>query len=64
MPGFWGSHLGLIDLELEFENDRWRVAAAHVEARPIYARADRIVTLKDGLVVADELREAATELRS
>ena len=44
MPGFWGSHLGLIDLELELADDRWRVAAAHVEARPIYARADRIVT--------------------
>ena len=44
MPGFWGSHLGLIDLDLEQRDGRWRVVAAHVEARPIYARADRLVT--------------------
>jgi 2',3'-cyclic-nucleotide 2'-phosphodiesterase/3'-nucleotidase len=44
MPGFWGSHLGLIDLELERGGSGWRVAAAKVEARPIYARDDRVVT--------------------
>ena len=44
MPGFWGSHLGLIDLDLESREPGWRVTAAHVEARPIYARADRVVT--------------------
>jgi 2',3'-cyclic-nucleotide 2'-phosphodiesterase/3'-nucleotidase len=37
MAGFWGSHLGIIDLELE--NDAgWRVAASWVEARPIARR--------------------------
>ncbi len=40
MPGFWGSHLGLIDLTLERPAAGWRVAAAKVEARPIYARND------------------------
>jgi 2',3'-cyclic-nucleotide 2'-phosphodiesterase / 3'-nucleotidase len=44
MPGFWGSHLGLIDLTLELQNSGWRVASAKVEARPIYARDDRTVT--------------------
>lgn len=44
MPGFWGSHLGLIDLTLERQGSAWRVAAAKVEARPIYARNDREVT--------------------
>jgi 2',3'-cyclic-nucleotide 2'-phosphodiesterase / 3'-nucleotidase len=44
MPGFWGSHLGLIDLELELRNGGWSVVSSHVEARPIYARADRTVT--------------------
>ena len=24
MPGFWGSHLGLIDLELERKDANWR----------------------------------------
>lgn len=37
-PGFWGSHLGLVDLELEKQGERWRVADFKVEARPIYER--------------------------
>jgi 2',3'-cyclic-nucleotide 2'-phosphodiesterase/3'-nucleotidase len=50
MPGFWGSHLGLIDLTLERADSGWRVAAAKVAARPIYARDERAVT---PLAVAD-----------
>ncbi|MBE7213125.1 MAG: metallophosphoesterase, partial [Gluconacetobacter diazotrophicus] len=41
MPGFWGSHLGVIDLELRRDAAGarpWRVAGFHVEARPIYRR--------------------------
>lgn len=38
MPGFWGSHLGIIDLTLKPENDRWTVEAADVRAQPIYRR--------------------------
>ena len=39
MPGFWGSHLGVIDLTLEkYSNNEWRVADFEVEARPIYRR--------------------------
>ena len=42
MAGFWGSHLGVIDLGLELDSGRWRVARAEVEARPIARRdADR-----------------------
>jgi len=44
MPGFWGSHLGLIDFELEKAGEAWRIVSGKVEARPIYHRADRIVT--------------------
>jgi 2',3'-cyclic-nucleotide 2'-phosphodiesterase/3'-nucleotidase len=44
MPGFWGSHLGIIDLELERKDANWRVLASTVEARPIYARDERTVT--------------------
>ena len=36
MPGFWGSHLGLIDLDLERTGAGWKVAGFKVEARPIY----------------------------
>ncbi|MBT3072190.1 bifunctional 2',3'-cyclic-nucleotide 2'-phosphodiesterase/3'-nucleotidase [Rhodomicrobium sp. Az07] len=38
MPGFWGSHLGVIDLGLRREGERWIVEKADVEARPIYRR--------------------------
>ncbi len=44
MGGFWGSHMGLIDLLLERDGDGWRVASFTSEARPIYERdADRKV---------------------
>ncbi|WP_158623222.1 bifunctional 2',3'-cyclic-nucleotide 2'-phosphodiesterase/3'-nucleotidase [Pseudorhodobacter sp. E13] len=38
MAGFWGSHLGIIDLLLEQQDGRWRVAASRSEARPIALR--------------------------
>lgn len=41
MGGFWGSHLGLIDLLLEHNGDRWTVASFETEARPIYERVER-----------------------
>ncbi|MGH6924545.1 MAG: bifunctional 2',3'-cyclic-nucleotide 2'-phosphodiesterase/3'-nucleotidase, partial [Propylenella sp.] len=44
MGGFWGSHMGLVDLLLEKDGDGWRVASFTSEARPIYERdADRKV---------------------
>ncbi len=38
MAGFWGSHLGIIDLALERRDGAWRVGAARAEARPIAKR--------------------------
>ncbi|WOI55800.1 bifunctional 2',3'-cyclic-nucleotide 2'-phosphodiesterase/3'-nucleotidase [Palleronia sp. LCG004] len=38
MAGFWGSHMGLVDLMLVREGDGWRIARATSEARPIYLR--------------------------
>jgi 2',3'-cyclic-nucleotide 2'-phosphodiesterase / 3'-nucleotidase len=38
MAGFWGSHLGIIDLALEQGPAGWRVVKAQVEARPIARR--------------------------
>jgi 2',3'-cyclic-nucleotide 2'-phosphodiesterase/3'-nucleotidase len=37
MAGFWGSHLGVIDLELK-KDAAWRVTGAQVEVRPIAVR--------------------------
>ncbi|WP_299677574.1 bifunctional 2',3'-cyclic-nucleotide 2'-phosphodiesterase/3'-nucleotidase [uncultured Roseobacter sp.] len=45
MGGFWGSHMGLIDLLIEKEGGEWRVVSAASEARPISKRnEDRSVT--------------------
>ena len=38
MPGFYGSHLGVIDLELTKLGGSWRIVAANAEARPIFRR--------------------------
>jgi 2',3'-cyclic-nucleotide 2'-phosphodiesterase / 3'-nucleotidase len=57
MAGFWGSHLGIIDLDLE-KDAGWRVVEAGVEARPI-ARRDangRAIALTDS---DDSVLEAA-----
>ena len=45
MGGFWGSHLGVIDLMLEKEGGAWRVVTTAVETRPISKRnEDRSIT--------------------
>ena len=45
MGGFWGSHLGLIDLMLERDGSGWRIASHSAEARPISKRnEDRSIT--------------------
>jgi len=63
MPGFWGSHLGVIDLTLSKKGKSWSVAAFDVEARPIYRREAGKVT---ALVGADAtvLAAAAPEHRA
>ncbi len=46
-PGFWGSHLGIVDLDLEKRGERWRIAGFKVEPKPIYERtADRRIVPK------------------
>ena len=38
MPGFWGSHMGLVDLMLERDGANWRIAASEQALRPIAVR--------------------------
>ena len=48
MPGFWGSHLGIIDLALVRDGDKWAVDNFSTEARPISRRdAGKAVSLID-----------------
>jgi 2',3'-cyclic-nucleotide 2'-phosphodiesterase/3'-nucleotidase len=58
MAGFWGSHLGLIDLLLEKDGKSWKIVDFTAEARPIYHRDDKKKVIAD---VADkkEVVEAA-----
>ncbi len=45
MPGFWGSHLGLVDLTLVKDDAGWSIGDFASEARPIYLRnEDRSIT--------------------
>ncbi|MGB0782034.1 MAG: bifunctional 2',3'-cyclic-nucleotide 2'-phosphodiesterase/3'-nucleotidase [Marinomonas sp.] len=41
MPGFWGSHLGVIDLKLEPAGNGWKVADGKAEVRAISRREGR-----------------------
>ncbi len=51
MAGFWGSHLGLIDLLLEKDGKSWKIVDFTSEARPIYHRDDKKKVIAD---VADK----------
>ncbi|MBO9193979.1 bifunctional 2',3'-cyclic-nucleotide 2'-phosphodiesterase/3'-nucleotidase [Rhizobium sp. 16-449-1b] len=51
MAGFWGSHLGLIDLLLEKDGKSWKIVDFTSEARPIYHRDDKKKVVAD---VADK----------
>lgn len=44
MGGFWGSHLGVIDLMLARDGNSWRITGFSTEARPIYTKEGRTVT--------------------
>ncbi|MCR8962123.1 bifunctional 2',3'-cyclic-nucleotide 2'-phosphodiesterase/3'-nucleotidase [Brevibacillus halotolerans] len=49
MPGFWGDHLGVIDLTLKQVDGKWQVVDSTTEARPVYDAAT-----KKALVEADK----------
>ncbi|WP_293577615.1 5'-nucleotidase C-terminal domain-containing protein [Phaeobacter sp.] len=40
MPGAYGSHLGLIDLDLELSRGRWSLVSGHASLQPIAVRTD------------------------
>ncbi|MEJ2043509.1 MAG: bifunctional 2',3'-cyclic-nucleotide 2'-phosphodiesterase/3'-nucleotidase [Reinekea sp.] len=43
MPGFWGSHLGMVDLSLEVDDGQWSVVDGQSSVRAIYKRDGREV---------------------
>ncbi|WP_118133901.1 bifunctional 2',3'-cyclic-nucleotide 2'-phosphodiesterase/3'-nucleotidase [Oceanicella sp. SM1341] len=58
MGGFWGSHMGLIDLMLERDGAGWRVLSAETGARPIYERVEKenIPLVESDAAVLDAIR--------
>ena len=64
MAGFNGSHLGVVDLTLRFDSDRWQITHDTVRAVPIARRDPRSDTVH-GLVACDaQVRAAALAAHS
>ncbi|MCG6859556.1 MAG: bifunctional 2',3'-cyclic-nucleotide 2'-phosphodiesterase/3'-nucleotidase [Salaquimonas sp.] len=62
MGGFWGSHMGLIDLLIEKDGNSWKLVSATSEARPIYAREGRKVTpLVESVAAVEDSVKAENE---
>lgn len=53
MAGFWGSHLGVIDLTLTRSDGRWKSAEPRAHLRPVYDRATRKPLAEPDPMVAD-----------
>lgn len=56
MAGFWGSHLGVIDLVLDKGADGWKVADRRAALRPVYDRAARKALVEPDPAVAALVR--------
>jgi len=57
MPGFWGSHLGVVDLTLTRQEGRWTVADGRAELRPIFDRATRQALVEADASIAPLIAE-------
>ncbi|NIA67839.1 bifunctional 2',3'-cyclic-nucleotide 2'-phosphodiesterase/3'-nucleotidase [Pelagibius litoralis] len=59
MPGFWGSHLGVVDLDLEVADGRWSVVDGRGSLRAIYKREGRkrIPLVEADKAIVDAVRE-------
>ena len=53
MPGFWGNHLGVIDLVLDKQPDGWKVVDSHAQIRPVMDRATRKALVAPDPMVAE-----------
>ena len=57
MPGFWGDHLGVIDLTLEGTEGDWNIVDSQVEARPIYDAENETPLVEADQAVLDAVAE-------
>ncbi len=56
MAGFWGSHLGVIDLTLEKSGSRWKTTDSRAALRPVYDRANRQALVEADAAVVDLIK--------
>ncbi|WP_429842829.1 bifunctional 2',3'-cyclic-nucleotide 2'-phosphodiesterase/3'-nucleotidase [Brevibacillus sp. FIR094] len=57
MPGFWGNHLGVIDLTLKQEKGKWRVAESATKVVPIYDKANKASLADADKAIVDAVKE-------
>ncbi|MFF0827318.1 bifunctional 2',3'-cyclic-nucleotide 2'-phosphodiesterase/3'-nucleotidase [Brevibacillus sp. NPDC003359] len=57
MPGFWGNHLGVIDLTLKQENGKWKVAESGTKVVPIYDKANKASLADADKAIVDAVKE-------
>jgi len=57
MPGFWGNHLGVIDLTLEQVDGKWKVADSLAKALPIYDAAAKKPLVDADQKIVDAVKE-------
>ncbi|GKX64219.1 bifunctional 2',3'-cyclic-nucleotide 2'-phosphodiesterase/3'-nucleotidase [Pragia fontium] len=51
MPGHWGDHLGVIDLVLEGETNKWKITSGTAKARPVFDKEGKqVIKAEDKLV--------------
>ncbi len=58
MPGFWGDHLGVIDLTLTLEGENWTVTDSSAEARPIFDSENETVLAEADPEIVQAVAEA------
>lgn len=56
-PGYWGDHLGVIDLTLTEENGKWTVSNSQSEARPIYDKATKKPLVEADMDIVNAVKE-------
>ncbi|HEY2493459.1 MAG TPA: bifunctional 2',3'-cyclic-nucleotide 2'-phosphodiesterase/3'-nucleotidase [Paenibacillus sp.] len=56
-PGYWGDHLGIIDLDLKQVDGKWIVVDSAVEARPIYDIANKKSLVEADQAVVDAVKD-------
>lgn len=57
MPGYWGNHLGVIDLTLKQENGKWTVAESATSNLPIYDKANKASLADADQSLVDAVKE-------